>query len=587
MPKGTSQEPISIGQVKSAATDDSLNYGGLVPYPIGSKFPLSLSFSITGLLPLDPYAVYCYAETLAGTGNSLTQVIATRSDVKTLCCKKLSFINKPAFVFGDLSKYTSSTVQTTYVFIYVLSSAPSSRLEVRPVINSTDVEANPSSVTFTSTSSLKGQFSLSALPTIGGIYSMYLSTKGIDEGQYDNSSVISIELLSSIAPLPPPKLMSARFSNSGSNVLITFNAATDQAGLVSSFPCSSLFNFARASQSTCTWIDASTVSVLFGVFLENEIYLIVGDAVFLHDTLNLRAFCLIESTTCNSNFISRSQSVVTQAPRNPVRPVVIIDAPSEIGSCDNLTLDATGSYGGGSRGYVKVQWTVTAVIYGPPDTTIDVSGIQNLLNAFSAKHRVSRRFTVSLRRKATYSLTLALTNFLGLTSFTSLEVNVASDPNIPTLNVIGPSYLQMTAATALNVQSTAEFSSCASSTKKIIYTWRLLNVETGNYAALVSSSLDTSKYSLPTYSLTVGSTYALVVSAAVGTSSTSATPVTIFISPGLVTAAVAGGYIRSTPIDKNFVLDASISKDTNVNPTLVAVLGYQVMINDFTSTSYF
>jgi hypothetical protein len=416
---------------------------------------------------------------------------------------------------------------------------------------------------------------------------MYLSTKGIDEGQYDNSSVISIELLSSIAPLPPPKLMSARFSNSGSNVLITFNAATDQAGLVSSFPCSSLFNFARASQSTCTWIDASTVSVLFGVFLENEIYLIVGDAVFLHDTLNLRAFCLIESTTCNSNFISRSQSVVTQAPRNPVRPVVIIDAPSEIGSCDNLTLDATGSYGSGSRGYIKVQWTVTAVIYGPPDTTIDVFDIQTSLNAFSAKHRVSRRFTVSLRRKATYSLTLALTNFLGLTSFTSLEVNVASDPNIPTLNVIGPSYLQITAATALNVQSTAKFSTCASSTTKIIYTWRLLNLETGNSPALVSSSLDTSKYSLPTYSLTVGSTYALVVSATVGTSSTSATPVTIFISPGLVTAAVIGGYIRSTPIDQNFVLDASISKDANVNPASVAVLAYQVMINEFTSTSYF
>jgi hypothetical protein len=232
---------------------------------------------------------------------------------------------------------------------------------------------------------------------------------------------------------------------------------------------------------------------------------------------------------------------------------------------------------------------VTAVIYGPPDVAIDVSSVQTSLNAFSAKHQVSRPFTVALKGKATYTLTLTLRNFLGLSSFTSVVVNVASDPNIPTLSVIGPSYLQITAETTLNVQSTAKFSTCAKATTKIEYTWRLLNVETGNYPALVSSSLDTSKYSLPAYSLAVGSTYALIVTATVGTSSSSAAPVTIFISQGLVTAAVVGGYIRSTPIDQNFILDASISKDTNVNPKSVTVstLAYQVMINDFTPTFYY
>jgi hypothetical protein len=589
IPQGALAEPTSIGQVRSAATDDFLNSGGLVLYPIGSKFPLSLSLSITELLPLTSYAVYCYAETLSGTGNSLNQVIATRSDVTTACCKKLSFSNKPAFVFGDLTKYTSSTVQSTYVFTYVLSSAPSSRLEVKPEINSTEVSANPSSLIFTSTSSLTGQFSLSALPTIGGTYAMFLSTKGTDGGQYEDSTVISIVLLASTTPLPAPILLSSRFSDSGHNVLLTFNVATDQAGLSGSFPCSSLFAFARAGQSTCSWMGSSSVRVSFGVFEENVTYLAVMDSVLLHAKLNLRAFCSVGSTTCSSNLISKSQSVVTQKPRNPVRPVVIISAPSELGSCSNLSLDATGSYGSGSRRYISVEWTVTAVIYGPPDIAIDVSSVQASLNAFSAKHQVIRPFTVSLKGKATYTLTLSLRNFLGLSSFISVVVNVASDPNIPTLSVIGPSYLQITAATRLNVQSTAKFSTCARSTTKIRYTWRLLNVDTRNYPALVSSSLDTSKYSLPAYSLAVGSTYALIVTATVGTSSSSAAPVTIFVSQGLVTAAVVGGYIRSTPIDQNFILDASISKDTNVNPTSVIAsnLVYKVMINDFTPTSYY
>jgi hypothetical protein len=45
--------------------------------------------------------------------------------------------------------------------------------------------------------------------------------------------------------------------------------------------------------------------------------------------------------------------------------------------------------GSGSRRYSKVEWIVTAVIYGRNDVKIDVSAIQTSLNAFGALYQVS------------------------------------------------------------------------------------------------------------------------------------------------------------------------------------------------------
>jgi hypothetical protein len=151
-------------------------------------------------------------------------------------------------------------------------------------------------------------------------------------------------------------------------------------------------------------------------------------------------------------------------------------------------------------------------------------------------------------------------------------VNVASDPNLPTLTVIGSSYLQITASTPLNVLSAVTLSSCATalSTSKVVYRWSIKNSKNPSFTiGLVSTSRQDSKYALPAYSLQVGETYTLTITASLGTSSTSASPITIFISQGLVTAAVVGGYVRSTPIDLPFNLDASISTDADVSPALL------------------
>jgi hypothetical protein len=49
----------------------------------------------------------------------------------------------------------------------------------------------------------------------------------------------------------------------------------------------------------------------------------------------------------------------------------------------------------------------------------------------------------------------------------------------------------------------------------------------------------------------------------------------VFVTKGVVTASVVGGYIRTASVDKIFALDASISSDAAVSPSLASTLAYE------------
>jgi hypothetical protein len=79
-----------------------------------------------------------------------------------------------------------------------------------------------------------------------------------------------------------------------------------------------------------------------------------------------------------------------------------VNAPQFLGSCDNLLLDATGSYGNGGRLYNAVVWTVSAT-----DATVDLSNVQSYLDSASALYQVFRLITMTLSH---YSLCLLSSN---------------------------------------------------------------------------------------------------------------------------------------------------------------------------------
>ena len=132
------------------------------------------------------------------------------------------------------------------------------------------------------------------------------------------------------------------------------------------------------------------------------------------------------------------------------------------------------------------------------------------------------------------------------------------------------------ASSALTILSAATLPSCASADSNVTFVWTVMTGSAQIPSAIKSSSLDPSQFYLAPYKLTADTTYTINVAVYSGTKSVSATT-TVYVRQDVVIAAVVGGYMRSAPVDKSLLLDASISFDSNLSPSIFSNLSYQVM----------
>jgi REJ domain/PT repeat len=573
----------SVGSVVSAQFDGSTSKGASTTIPTAAIYPLNLKMTISNMAALQVYAVYCYVQTLSGTGNSLVDVVSTKTYASTTCCKLVSYSNAPAFVFADISKYSSSSVPSSYLFSYILSDPPASYLMITPTVFYLGmvvptVTAMPKFYNITRSSLLTGQFYLSGGSTLNGPYTITLKYSGPSARQYSTTN-ITVLLLSSHVTLPAPIFLSSQFSDSGQAVIFSFNTPTDLANITShNWFCSILFKFFKADSTQCTWTNSTSVSATFGIISATSLddrYLSIGDDVTLIAG-KLRAFCTDTRAICLTNANSPATRVFTLAPRNPLSPTVIISAPSQVGACTTLTLDATGSFGNGGRPYSAVTWNVTAYDY-EKHIPVDALAIQSILNTYSLTNQVRIPILIDYNfTKATYSFSLSLKNFLGQssTSKTVTRVTVTADRNLPALSVLGPSHLQVLMSSVISIQSAATLPVCASKRSNIVYTWTVYYVEGRQQirTIITTMSRDSSRFLLPPYQLTVDSSYLVNIKVVQGSSSSnsySSSNITVYVAHGKVNAAVLGGYARASPINEQLTLDASISTDddesTSVN----------------------
>ena len=568
----------SVGAVKAAARGGSRNKGNFTPIPMGTANTLNLNMTISGLDAVHKYKVYCYAETSSGKGNSLREVILRNASATTACCKLVPFTNTPPYVYSDASKYNTSS-PALFVFSYTLPDIPIGTLYVDHVVyvvgsDRDNIVAVPPTLAFKGQSSLSGQFYLSSPPGATVKCDLSLSFTGSYASNY-TSDTVRVSVLSPTDREPPPKMVYCQFSESGDSVSILFDSPTDQARLLDdSWACNTLFTFAGASSATCVWTDAKSVRVTFPVVTSvssNAALLKPGSSVTLKGLL-LRAFCTRSASACSSNPTSILSTVFTSAPSNPMSPTVVIAAPSTLGSCLNLTLDATESYGSGGRLYATVKWSVAALKSG---SAVNVSSLERYLNKFSALYQVQRPITIlrSSLTTATYSITLTLRNYFGRVSSTTVNIDILKDLTTPALGIIGASYQTVIASSYVTIQSTSSLSGCPSFTAPLQYNWTVeLN---GVGSSMKSVSPDPTTFSLLPYSLEVDQTYTVTLTASAGASSSSAS-VQLYVPHGDVTAAIAGGYTRSVPVDRAFVLDASVSRDADVPLTKPSNLLYRV-----------
>ena len=196
---------------------------------------------------------------------------------------------------------------------------------------------------------------------------------------------------------------------------------------------------------------------------------------------------------------------------------------------------------------ITVTWTVTSNY--PPTTT--ATYLQNYLNSFSQKYEVNQLVVLQTKwlAQTTYTISLSLTNFLGMTSVKTVTVVVSSDSNLPRLSIQGPIYITVQRSQILSVKSLAQFSACVNSraTSSLQYSWTVqLSTAFSPDPSLYSTSNDPTKLLLPAYSLQVGQTYVMTVTVVTlmaqdsSAQSSASASVTVFVAKGVVTGTISG-----------------------------------------------
>ena len=351
---------------------------------------------------------------------------------------------------------------------------------------------------------------------------------------------------------------------------ISFDSATNGLSLYSSsFSCDGLFVFNGSAHTTCSWTDSTTVRASFGIILSSVTYIEPGDTVTLKGGILTAACTASSSSDCTGYPTAARQSLIAASPSNPVRPSVIMIAPSQLSACTNLSIDASSSSGDGGRSWSNISWSVSSAYPTRSSSVSAMLGVLNGVSSLAAPIEISNSWLM----ESTYTITLSLTNFLGQSSSSTIVVEVTGFANTPQVSILGSYAKVTTASSSLLIESIAKVSACAT-TQQLDYAWGIVSSDTGAAYNLTKTNSDPRRFLIPKYALPVGSTYIFTVTVTAGGSSSyaasSSASTLVYITHGAVVAIVDGGSTRSFSINKNRFLDASLSYDEDVNPSSTA-----------------
>ena len=150
-----------------------------------------------------------------------------------------------------------------------------------------------------------------------------------------------------------------------------------------------------------------------------------------------------------------------------------------------------------------------------------------------------------------YEFSLTLTNFFGGTSSSFVQLIQSSNRNIPSVVILGPSFIKIRVDEFLSVIASGSISSCATSSL-LTYSFELFknNVYDPN---LQSESKDTRRFVLSPWKLTIDETYQIQVTATSVTGDTSQVINQVYVMHGNVKAFISGALSRQVRIDNELV----------------------------------
>ena len=497
---------------------------------------------VIGLLPSTSYAVYCYTY-FAGATSTSSDLVKYRRFVNTTCCKTIKIERSTGSLFSgsDTSRFLSIR----------LNGLPSSSVSIVLSLSNKVTAFYPSKITFSAASSSDVYASVRSLPE--GTYSYNVELSGLSAREFSISYITGsqFEVIGNDQPPPPPSISSITFSNDGAYLIVTFNSPTNRGNMTTTFECGNLFNFACASTSLCQWINDTTAFA----YIKGKSCAVPNNEFGVRHNATIRPACQAMKP-CSSWPKALPTLVAIRRPVVPVQPNVIISAPVVIGSCDNLTIDLSRSYGNGGRSWSQL----TIKVFSAENNATMI--LQQFLDS-NFKMEPPSAIPYSLIAKGySYTFTVTLCNFLSACS-SSIVSLVAADLSIPTLSMPGGPLRLINRNSLLSLSTSVSLSNCGSQNFAYTFSYQWILYRSGApILSITSISKDPSKYILPPYSLQANTMYTVKVIASIsGTSRSSYYSVNVLVGSGGLHIVIAGGLVRFVRVGSSIILDATSSFD--------------------------
>ena len=292
----------------------------------------------------------------------------------------------------------------------------------------------------------------------------------------------------------------------------------------------------------------------------------MNSSIALKSVNGFKALCQQDASTCAGWANIAAKTVFVVAPDVALTPQVQIAGPSQISSCQPLSIDLTASSGNAGR-----PWSIGFQIVSTPT---NATNIAQLNRYFARSYQFSPPSKVPMNlliKGTTYTFTATMENFLGASSSNNLTTVVLQESaNVPSVTISGSDRVTIYRRFPMQIKSVAYTVSCSGniSYSNLQYAWGLI-VLSGSVSQTFADALQSttqsrnpSLYTLPAYTLPASSSFRLnlvVTHAVSGISST--TTATVTVLQGSLVAVISGSPTQSIQLDVATTIDGSTSYD--------------------------
>jgi hypothetical protein len=437
------------------------------------NFTGNFTMDIRNLIPSTSYKIACYTQDFKGHYMPIAEVKEAAVAFTTPCCKTI-FLDS---TFDSISAQNNDLVTpATPVWKFHLD-RPSQTQEVSITAKTCQAGSQKAppvihyvEVSFTSTSSLSGEFKLTARNP--GCFKVEIVARSYGAGDelYTPAS-FSFNVRGTSDPPPAPVIKDIHFSNDGRQLSVVFNSKTDKATIngAVAFDCTVIFNFHIVNPSMkCIW------SSPFAITVQNvHSSLVVGSLVSLNAGV-LQADCPPESDRswkCGDRKYAVLQNVHILPPLAPLLPVSTFSTAKTIGACDDIIIDPTASRGSAGRPWKSIHWAVDSEYIRPENLTT----LNHYLNTkYVTVNNIVVIPVAYLTPGSQVTVKLFLENFLLVKSQTSTTITITTDFGTPRVSIVGPSEINIYRKQDVQLFAKAEIPACAgAASQALVYSWKV------------------------------------------------------------------------------------------------------------------